>query len=254
MSEEVRKPRKIAILGTAEPHWRAAPYADESWEIWTCGGIFASVPRTDRHFEIHAKPETCKGWGQSVEQEAAARNVYWDWLNQRGPTAVLRAPHPDCPDASVYPIDTVLEAFPDRYFTNTVSYMIALALLEGCDELGLWGIDMALSGTGIADEYGVQRPSVEFYLGIAVGRGIRVHLPPETTLLKCRKLYGFAGPVDDGFNQAATAKVMELTERLAQAHEEKLRKRHEWSEAEKLEQGFKMALEVAGYFQRNMEH
>ena len=242
-----RPERKVAIIGTAEPHWRAAPYADESWEIWTCGGIFSSVPRVTRHFEIHAKEETCKGWGQSPEQELTARNVYWDWLNQQGPNVVLRAPTPDCPNASVYPLGAVVEAFPDKYFTNTISYMLALALLEGVTELALYGVDMALSGTGLADEYGVQRPSVEFYLGIAVGSGVRVHLPPETTLLKCRRLYGFDGPVEDGFNKAAKAKVQELSEQLQRVRQ--FRK-----QAELDERGFQMALEVAGYFQRNMEH
>ena len=189
MSENgTKSPRKIAIVGTAEPHWRAAPYHDESWEIWTCGGIFATAPRTDRHIEIHSIEDTCKGWGQqSPEQELAQRKVYWDWINQQGSTAMVQSVGPEAPNATAFPLDAVLERFAEGYFTNTISYMIALALVEGCEELALYGVDMALTGDPDieeSNEYGLQRPSCEFYLGIAVGAGVKVHMPAETTLLK----------------------------------------------------------------------
>lgn len=246
-------PRKIAIVGTAEPHWREAPFADETWEIWTCGGVYTTAPRSTRHIEIHRLSETCKGWGESPEQEAAARNVYVEWLRSRGPH-VYAQPSPQLPDATPYPLQDVLKAFPDGYFTNSVSYMLALALLEGVSEIALYGVDMALSGntdTG-SDEYGQQRPSCEFYLGVAVGMGVQVHLPPQTTLLKCRKLYGFHE--DAGFVAAAEAKVIELTERINFYHQRKLEARHAQFEAEKGEAAMKAALDVARYFKRNLEH
>lgn len=242
--------KKIAIVGTAEPHWRSAPYGDETWEIWTCGGIFATVPRTTRHFEIHDKAETCKGWADSPEQEQTARNVYWDWINQRGPAAVLKKRLPDTPNATEYPLAAVLQAFPDGYFTNTISYMIALALLEGATDIGLWGIDMALTGDPskpASNEYSLQRPSVEFYLGIAAGKGVNVHLPPETTLLKCRKLYGFDGPEDDEQNRAAQAKVIELKQKLD--HVKRVKEQVLRDEA-----ALQMSYEIAGYFARNFSH
>ncbi len=249
MSEE-KKPRKIAIVGTAEPHWRAAPFGDPEWEIWTCGGIFSTVPRTDRHIEIHDKAETCKGWGQSPEHEEAARNVYWDWIREKGPAAVLKQRLPETPAASEYPLQEVLKAFPDRYFTNSVSYMLALALLEGCDELGLWGIDMALNGDPAvpeSNEYARQRPSVEFYLGIACGRGIRVHIPAQSTLLKARRLYGFDGPEQDKFNALADAKVQELTSRRNQM-------RAQMQQMQKDLTGAEWGLEVAQYMAQNLRH
>jgi len=253
MSED-KKPLKVAIIGTAEPHWRSAPFADDSWQIWTCGGIFNVVPRTDKHIEIHDKAETCRGWAQTPEQEASARAVYWQWLADKGPDAILKRRLPETPEATEYPLQAVLHAFPDGYFTNSVSYMIALAIIEGADEIGLWGIDMALSGSGVSDEYGVQRPSVEFYLGIAMASGIKLHLPPETTLLKCRRLYGFDGPSDDGFNRAAAAKVDELLNRQQEIKKAIAQMQASIAEAERDLRGSQWALEVAGYFQRNMEH
>ncbi len=252
MSEQ-QKPRKIAIVGTAEPHWRAAPFDDPSWEIWTCGGIFAVAPRTDRHFELHDKAETCKGWG-SPESEAAARKVYWDWLRDAGPKAVLRGSTADAPNAEIYPLDAILTNFPDRYFTNSISWMLALALIEGCTELGIWGVDMALTGDPAvpeSHEYARQRPSVEFYLGIAVGMGVRLVLPPETTLLKTRRLYGFQD--DDGFGAMMRSKITEMRERVEQARALKRQRRVELIEAEKLEAAMATGVELLEYAKRHGE-
>lgn len=258
ISNEDRRPagnsgRRVAILGTAEPHWRHAPFQDEGWEIWTCGGIYGVAPRIDRHFEIHDKMETCKGWGDATE-EAAQREVYWKWIADQGGKCVLKEVLPETPNATRFPIEALCEMFQDKYFTNTISYMIALAIAEGATEIGLWGIDMALSSSEEeSDEYGRQRPSVEFYLGVATGMGIPVHLPPETTLLKSRKLYGFDGPVLDDFNMAAQAKIHELSERKRQIEAFIHTKQREIEQAEKDLSGASWAIDVAGYFKRNLE-
>ncbi len=54
------------------------------------------------------------------------------------------------------------------------------------------------TGTFIAEgyashnsEYAHQRPSAEFFLGVAFGRGIELHIPPGSDLLKATHLYGF---------------------------------------------------------------
>jgi hypothetical protein len=41
-------------------------------------------------------------------------------------------------------------------------------------------------------EYGHQKPSCEYYLGIARGRGLKVILPPESDLLKATTRYGYS--------------------------------------------------------------
>jgi hypothetical protein len=91
----------------------------------------------------------------------------------------------------VYPVFDILKYFqPFAYFNNSISWMLALAIAEGFEEIGIYGVDMALDGVTGA-EYNHQRPSCEYFLGIAWGRGIRVHLPETSELLKCAYLYGF---------------------------------------------------------------
>lgn len=50
-------------------------------------------------------------------------------------------------------------------------------------------------------EYEAQRPSCEFWLGVAQGLGIHVHIPPAADLLKTRFLYGFEEKQQDVFRE-----------------------------------------------------
>ena len=70
------------------------------------------------------------------------------------------------------------------YLTSTIAYEIALAIYEGFEEIALYGIDL-----NTAEEYAWQKPGVEYLLGIAAGRGIRVVLPTNCPLLN-GELYG----------------------------------------------------------------
>jgi hypothetical protein len=64
--------------------------------------------------------------------------------------------------------------------------MLAWAIWKGTyDTIGMWGVDMALDGVTGESEYSHQRPSVEYWLGIAQGRGIKLVLPTESEILKC---------------------------------------------------------------------
>ena len=51
--------------------------------------------------------------------------------------------------------------------------------LREADEIGLWGVDMKAE-----DEYAYQRPNIEYWLGIAEGKGIKVHIPEASPILK----------------------------------------------------------------------
>ena len=67
--------------------------------------------------------------------------------------------------------------------------MLALAIHEGFEEIHVYGVDMAVD-----TEYHHQRPSCEFFLGLAAGMGIKIFVPDTADLLKTRFLYGFDEP------------------------------------------------------------
>jgi len=53
-------------------------------------------------------------------------------------------------------------------------------------EIIVYGVDMA-----VGTEYAHQRPSCEYFLGLAAGLGIKVTIPDEADPLKTRFMYGF---------------------------------------------------------------
>lgn len=121
------------------------------------------------------------------------------------------------PTAEPFPREHLLEHFKNqlqgtgyRYFTNSVSWIIAYAIAciqeSGAGELALYGIDMAQAG-----EFGVQRPSCEFWLGVAAGLGIKVTVAARADLLKCAVLYGSEESSD--FVIKLNARIAELEQK-----------------------------------------
>jgi hypothetical protein len=166
---------KVAIVGFAASRAKA-PYANPTWDIWTMNDAWTWIKRADRWFEVHSK------W-------------LYEWVGRRpsahvrklsrfeGPVYML---YPDerIPNAIQYPLESVIETIGRPYLTSSIAYMIALAIHEGAEEIGIWGVDMA---TG--SEYEHQRPCTEWLLGVAAGRGIKVTLPEGCSLLS-GYLYG----------------------------------------------------------------
>lgn len=225
--QQPKRSDKVAIVGFAPSSMRLAPYGDESWEIWTLNNIYAcfDMPRWDRWFELHkhfrdypdmhdarVSPETIvKGDARPVVK--SIKHV--EWLQAQTPDKPIYfvAPQPDIPAAVAYPLENI-KAWCNRnrfkaYFTNSISYMIALAIAEGYKSIGIWGVDMAAQG-----EYQQERPSVEYWIGLAQGLGIEVILPKESELLKAR-FYGFDD--DSDFVTKLKARGQELLNNHNQA-------------------------------------
>jgi hypothetical protein len=74
-----------------------------------------------------------------------------------------------------YPIEDVITEFPTGYFSNGICYMIALALLNGVKELNFYGVNHSKKNN-IFDEYTMQKPGVDYWLGVALGRGVKCNV------------------------------------------------------------------------------
>lgn len=218
----VKPVRKIAICGRAPSTIMQAPFDDPEWEIWTLGNAampqpegsgaqkgVINLPRWDRLFELHDVEEKQGHWPQA----------YLDWLKlDHGKPVIVGAQSEHIPHGTPYPWKDVFREF-GRYFNNSISEMIALALLEGCTHLSLYGVDMAQSDPSLHagnPEYQHQRPSCEYMLGVAAGRGVKVFVPNESDLLKCARIYAFQE--DNGHNMRKHAvRHKELCDRHGQA-------------------------------------
>lgn len=213
--EETIKRRKIAIIGTAPSSCNLAPYNDPTWEIWALK-LF-QVPRWDVFFEIHDATEGEKRWPKEyvkfLQTEHRAGDGGLKPLMTQGKVE-------QWPNSQPFPLQPIIKRF-GNYFTNQVSYMLALAVMQHgqvvngkkqiVEQIGLWGVDMAQHGIDGRSEYAHQRPSCEFFLGWAAGAGIPVYVPPQSDLLKTRKLYAFER---DDFAEKAKARHKELQQRI----------------------------------------
>ena len=189
-----RPPRKIALIGKAPDSLKLAPYDDPECEVWILNtlGYLKEVPRWDRQFELHDLELT----------KDPAYGEYYPWLVQQTRPVFLRDDPPDeFANGVQFPLQQILEHYGGwagaTYLTNTVSLMVALVLYEHdmgetVGEVGLYGINMAQHGSGngpthagwFSSEYARQRPSVEYWLGACDAKGIKVHLPDESDILK----------------------------------------------------------------------
>ena len=90
----------------------------------------------------------------------------------------------DIPNAIEYPLQEVSDLVGD-YYNSSIAYMLALAIFEEYDKIGIWGVDMIGQGEpGHADEYRDERPNCEYLIGFAKAKGIEIYLPDECPLLK----------------------------------------------------------------------
>lgn len=167
-----RPEKKVAIVGFTNSR-ELAPWDDPTFEIWLCNNLHKFVPdRWHRLYDLHDVP-TIKS---DTEHEA--------FLRTTKKQVVVWQPQEGWGSAVAFPKDEIVDAF-GRYFTNSISWMIAHAIYEGATEIHVYGVDMA-QGT----EYSAQRPSCEYFLGYAAGRGIQIHVPATSDLLKVSAMYG----------------------------------------------------------------
>ena len=88
---------------------------------------------------------------------------------------------------NVYRLDdkgNVTSAVDEPYLTSSIAQQLAYAIHLGYEEIWLVGVDL-----NTESEYAWQKPGVEYMLGVAAGRGIKVVLPDNCPLLK-GSIYG----------------------------------------------------------------
>lgn len=208
------KPRKVVLLGSSSNTCTLAPFDDPDWEIWGLTWRYRDHPRMDRCYEIHAE----KFW------DDYAGDLYRAWLNdprtfdeEKKPVAVYLRPDVQArfPNCKPIPIPEICELMGREYFASSFSYMLGHAILEGVDEIAMWGIDLV-----VGEEYDHQRPNAEFLLGIAHARGIKITVPWQSSLLNHPFVYGpEAAPEESPLYTRAEAKLAEYQKRIKEAKE-----------------------------------
>lgn len=86
-----------------------------------------------------------------------------------------------------YPLKEIKREFKSNYFCNTVCYMVPYAIYTGIKEIKLYGID-----TEFGAVYEREQRGIEFWLGIAHAKGIKLTIPATSQLLRTTqgRIYG----------------------------------------------------------------
>lgn len=158
------KSMKIIIIGKGD-YWQEAPYDGETWGV----NNLILRRRVKRVFDLH-KFE--KGDDLQVSIKNEANRIGALYINLEN-----------------YPIDEIKAFFKTDYFSNSIDYMIALAIYEKATSIDLYGVNM-LAG----DEWAYEKPGVDYWCGQAMGRGIEINnYSPISTIMRIEGglLYGY---------------------------------------------------------------
>jgi len=174
--------RTVAMVGYSPTTRDLVPW-DEDVEVWTLnhGHSASFIKRMDYVFEIHPIGYLKKNIGTSQNDRE-----HWEWLTQpHGDIKIIMHDHfPEIPNSVKFDHSRAVREF-GNFFTSSLAFMIAQALMEEIDRIEIYGFDMKSDS-----EYNYQRDSAEYFIGLAMGKGVDVYLPPECNLLK-GKIYAF---------------------------------------------------------------
>ena len=177
--------KKIACLGSAPSSIRFAPFDDPSWFILGCSpALYPLARRVDAWTELHRwEPPQL---GKAELQVPWFSPEYCAWLGQLKCPVFMAEPVTDVPTSVAYPIREMIAKYGPYIWTSSLAYMFAWAMEQpGVEEIGMWGVDMAAT-----EEWKSQRPALQFLITIAISRGLKVTLPPESDLMQPMPLYG----------------------------------------------------------------
>jgi len=174
-------------------------------ELWSVNNLFVRFQdiRFDRWFELHQfarfKRVLCRR-GVTTYQDVPIKE-YMAKINALDCPVYMQRKWPQIKRSREYPFREIMEKY-GRYFGCSFAWMMALALEEGFKEIVFRGVLL------VGKEYYYQRPSVEYLIGLARGRGINVAIGADSMLLEepwvyaCEESFGL---IDALFGKHADA-------------------------------------------------
>lgn len=189
-------PAHVAILGlgpslaTYIEHVKCAggrgTMFDEVWAINALGDVLAC----DRIF--HMDDVAVQEVRAAADPDGMVASMLV-WLKKHpGPiyTSVVRAGYPGC---VAFPLEDVINHLGYDYFNSTAAYAVAYAVHLGVEKISMFGCDFSYAHSHQAEK---GRACVEFWLGYAAAKGIRLGTSGHSSLLdgiepKATRLYGY---------------------------------------------------------------
>lgn len=169
----------IHILGKGEG-WEEIKDVKEGEIIYGVNDSFLRVPKVTHTFHMHDMDEyyenerthsstkLCAIHGKEKPEMEFYSLYEWKMV----------------PHSKAYPLDEIVNHFGVCYFNSTLDYMLAFAIYSGATEISLYGVNMTQK-----EEWRSQKPGVEFWIGVAMGKGIKVNIQHDYTSLFKSKVW-----------------------------------------------------------------
>jgi hypothetical protein len=171
--------KKVILVGKGHGHWLAPKEKDEDTEVWGINDLVLQRTHVDLLFNMHDLDDYCILDTSSVH-----------FADKMGIPIVMIKKYPQYPNSIEFPLKEAMEEFKTDYFMTGIAYMFAYAIMKGFERIDCYGINMK----GEDEKYKNARACVEFWIGVAKGRGIEVNMFGKyTDCLKIfdRRLYGY---------------------------------------------------------------
>jgi hypothetical protein len=165
------------------PSWYGCPHEiGENEELWGLNSVYMDRPDIDRLFIMHDIRDTLLLEDHNLINQC----------NELGFPVVTTGTYTTLTNNVPYPVEEVIDHFRVNYVQNSVCWMLALAIYLEVKEIHMYGADYV---------FGVdlnEKACTEFWMGMAMGRGIHIYTPKETALLRPpefkQTLYGYHVP------------------------------------------------------------
>lgn len=181
--------RKVAICGA--PGVRRVPWDDETFECWALNNFWNAARDSEgrlaasRWWEQHQITPDADGPDAGTPIQDANDMA---WIRQCPVPLYTTEPVPENPNAVVWPVRSMARTFRD-YFACSFAMQVAQAIVEEFEEIHIFGLQLLM---GTQRETTVESSCLNWWLGLAEGRGIRVKVDVvhEPFLLRHPYRYG----------------------------------------------------------------
>ena len=198
-----KAPHSVAIIAMGESKGAYLTHAaavgdrrlmvDETWTI----NAMASVIQADRIFhmdDLRIQEARADYKPNGPSQTVMVRGMLDAFKRATAPIYTSRA-HPDYPNTRDFPLEWVANKTGQIYFNGTVPYAVAFAIALGVKRLYIFGCDYSYADNPHKREKG--RACLEFWIGLATGKGMQVFVPTESQLIDAcdtgpnARIYGY---------------------------------------------------------------
>lgn len=193
-----KPPLRVAIVGNAKNPQPVVQMAQDGWELWGLNAIYpfgdANLPWA-RRFNLHMFEHLKRDWPQGLRYEVERMRqmpnvplyVLDSWLRADGSKML--------PNEQIFPGEEMMANQPGgRYRAGSWDWLVAYAAYLGAAEITLHGVYLSLDSA--RDEPISARACLEYWIGYAEGKGIKVglfdcDLMYQYHLVRSRTVYGY---------------------------------------------------------------